>query len=200
MKALKTLALVAASAASLLPVCAHAQTSKPGLWEVTSKMGGSPEMDQAMANLQKQLASMSPAERKQMEAMMGKQGLNLSGPPGAVTAKSCITKEMVDRSQLPVQTRGNCTSTTTEKTSTSMKFKYVCTNPSSTGEGQFNFPNDSSYTMNMKISSADEGNGNGNGNGKPQTNTIDGSGKWLGTDCGNIKPNVTPKAAAAAKP
>lgn len=199
MKALKTLALVAASAASaasLLPVCAHAQTSKPGLWEVTSKMGGSPEMDQAMANLQKQLASMSPAERKQMEAMMGKQGLNLSGPPGAVTAKSCITKEMIDRSQLPVQTRGNCTSTTIEKTSSSMKFKYVCTNPSSTGEGQFNFPDDSSYTMNMKISGAESNNGKG----KPQTTTIEGSGKWLGTDCGTLKPMATPQAATVAKP
>ena len=142
-----------------------------------------------MADMQKQMASMPPDQRKQMEAIIGKQGINLSGPGGAMVMKTCITKEMLAQSQLPLQTQGNCTSTTNEKTSNSMKFKYVCTNPVSSGEGYFTFQNDSSYTSKMTVTSTEQG--------KPQTTTIEGAGKWLGTDCGTIKPMVLPKAVAA---
>ena len=189
MKSFIALAVTLASAASPY---AHAQTSKSGLWEVTSKMGGNPEMEKAMADMQKQMASMPPEQRKQMEAMMGKQGVTLSGAGGVMVMKSCVTKEMVEQSQLPLQTQGNCTSTTSEKTSTSIKFKYACTNPASSGEGEFNFPNDSSYTSKLKIINALQG--------KVQTNTIDGSGRWLGTDCGTVKPIALPKGTAGAKP
>ena len=45
---------------------AHAQTMKPGLWEVNNKLGGSPEMDKAMAQMQEQMANLPPAQRKAM--------------------------------------------------------------------------------------------------------------------------------------
>ncbi len=189
MKVLTALVVLIAGVASL---SADAQTTKPGLWEVTSKVGGSPEMDKAMADMQKQMAAMPAEQRKQMEAMMGKQGVTLSGPAGAMVMKSCVTKEMVEQSQLPMQTQGSCTSTVGDKTSTSMKFKYVCTNPASSGEGEFSYPNDSSYTSKLKMTTSMQG--------KVQTTTIDGSGKWLGTDCGSVKPMAMPKATAGAKP
>ncbi len=189
MKALKKLALIAAST---LALCAHAQTTKPGLWEVTSKVGGNPEMDKAMADMQKQMAAMPAEQRKQMEAMMGNQGVTLSGPAGAMVMKSCVTKEMVEQSKLPMQTQGSCTSTVGEKTNNSVKFKYVCTNPASSGEGEFNYPSDSSYTSKLKMSTSTQG--------KVQTTTIEGSGKWLSTDCGTVKPMAGPKSVAAAKP
>ena len=178
--------------AGLLAFCAHAQVTKPGLWESTTKVGGSPEMERAMMDMQKQIASMPAEQRKQMEAMMAKQGASMPGAGGAITSKLCITKEMAEQSQLPVQTQGDCTSTTTEKTRTSLKFKYVCTNPPSSGEGQYTFANDTTYTMNMLLKSPDKS--------KMQSITMDGSGKWLGSDCGTVKPIVMPKAAAAAKP
>lgn len=169
-----------------LAFAAHAQTTKAGLWEVTNKLGGSPEMDKAMAQMQQQMASMSPQERKQMEAMMGRQGVSMtSNAAGAMVVKTCITKEMVDRSQLPVQTEGDCTSTVSDKTSTGMKFKFVCTKPPSSGEGQFNLLGDSAYTMKMKMNSTDKG--------KPVMTTMEGSGKWLASDCGTIKPPLVPK-------
>ena len=189
MKFFKALAAVVACFAAL---SAYAQTSKPGLWEVTSKIGGNPEMDKAMADMQKQMAAMPPEQRKQMEAMAAKQGVTLSGPAGAMAMKSCVTKEMLEQSQLPMQTQGKCTSTTVEKTSKSVKVKYSCTEPLSSGEGEFNFPNDSSYTSKIKMTSSLQG--------KAQQTTIDGSGKWLGTDCGTVKPMAMPKATAAAKP
>lgn len=173
-----TLALACASAG--------AQTMKPGLWEVNNKIGGSPEIDKAMAQMQQQLASMSPAERKQMEGMMGKQGVGMAaGANGGMVAKMCITKEMAERNQMPVQQQGNCTSTTSDKTSSGMKVKFTCTNPPSSGEGQFTFSGDSAYTMKMNVNSSSKG--------APKTTTMDASGKWLGSDCGTIKPMALPK-------
>lgn len=189
MKALAKLVLIAPC---MMALGANAQTSKPGLWEVTSKVSGSPETDKAMADMQKQMAGMPPEQRKQMEAMMGKQGMSFSGPAGAMVMKSCVTKEMVEQSQLPVQTRGTCTSTTSEKTSTSMKFSYACTNPPSIGQGQFNFLNDRSFTSKMKLTTTVQG--------KQESTTVEGAGKWLGTDCGQVKPISIPSAAGAQKP
>ena len=166
-------------------LCAHAQVTKAGLWEVTSKLGGSAEMDKAMAQMQQQMASMPPEQRKQMEAMLAKQGMSMSAAPGGMLAKMCLTKDMVARSQMPVQTQGDCASTTSDKTSTSMKFRFTCISPPSSGEGQYTFMGDSAYTMKMKINTPQQG--------KPVITTMDASGKWLSADCGNIKPIVIPK-------
>lgn len=159
---------------------AQAQAGKPGLWEVTSKLGGSPEMDKAMAQMQQQLANMPPEQRKQMEAMMGKQGVSMSGAPGGIVAKMCLTKDMVDRSQMPMQTEGDCTSSVTDKTSTGMTLKFTCANPPSSGEGQYTFASDSAYTMKMKINTQQQG--------RPGTTTLESSGKWLSAECGAVKP------------
>lgn len=93
-------------------------------------------MDKAMAQVQQQMDSMQPEQRKQMEAMLAKQGMSMSAAPGGMLTKMCLTKDMVERSQMPVQTQGDCTSTTSDKTSTGMKFKFTCASPASSGEGQ----------------------------------------------------------------
>lgn len=173
-------------AALIFAAPALAQTMKPGLWETTNKIGGSPEIDKAMAQMQQQLANMPPAQRKQMEDMMGKQGMSMGAASnGGMAMKMCITKEMIERNQLPMQQKGNCTTTTSDKTRSSMKVKFTCTNPPSSGEGIYTFQGDSAYTMNMKITSTVKG---------AQTNTsIAAAGSWLGSDCGNIKPMEPPK-------
>ena len=61
----------------------------------------------------------------------------------------------------------------------------TCASPPSSGEGQYTFVSDSAYTMAMKINTPQQG--------KPVVTTLDSSGKWLGADCGNIKPMVMPK-------
>ena len=163
----------------------HAQVTKAGLWEVTTRLGGSAEMDKAMVQMQQQMASMPPEQRKQMEAMLAKQGMSMTNTPSGVLSKMCITKDMVERSQMPVQTQGDCTSTTSNKSSAGMTFKFSCASPPSSGEGQYTFMGDSAYTMKMKINTQQQG--------KSVVTTMDTSGKWLGTDCGNIKPMVIPK-------
>ncbi|MES2190597.1 MAG: DUF3617 domain-containing protein [Pseudomonadota bacterium] len=164
-----------------------AQTMKPGLWEAHNNVGGSPEMDQAMAKMQQQMAAMPPAQRKMMEDMLAKQGVGMggAGTGGSMVLKMCITKEMAERNQLPVQQQGNCTTTTTDKSSKGMKMKFTCTNPPSSGEGQFTFAGDTAYTMKMKVNNTSQG--------VPKTTTVDTSARWLAADCGAIKPMVMPK-------
>lgn len=173
--------------APLLLLCsatAFAQTTAPGLWEMQHKVGGNPEMDKAMADMQKQLAAMPPAQRKQMEAMMGQSGMSI-GAGGTVTMKVCITPEMAARSELPSQTEGDCTTTITSRSGNTLKAKFACKNPPSTGEGTYTFNGDKSYAMKMAMQTTR--------NGKPESMTMEGQGKWLSADCGRIKPIPEPK-------
>ena len=185
MTLLKTvLTAFAAVSVILAALPASAQASRPGLWEVTSKVGGNAEMDKAMAKMQQQMANMPADQRKMMEDMLAKQGVGMGSGGGGFSAKICMTKEMSDRNQLPVQQQGDCKTTLSDKTATGMKMVFTCTNPPSSGEGQFTFNGDTAYSMKMKLSS--------NVQGKPQSTLIEGSGKFLTADCGNIKPMVLP--------
>ncbi len=168
------------------PNSAGAQAMKPGLWEISSKMGGNPEMEKAMAQMQQQMASMAPEQRKMMEDMMGKNGMSMGAAAGgAMVVKACISKEMAERSQMPMQQKGDCSSTVSDQSSTGMKMRFTCVNPPSNGEGQFSFSGNSAYTMKMKVNTSVAG--------KVQTTTMDGTGKWLAADCGSIKPMAMPK-------
>ena len=166
---------------------ASAQTTKPGLWEVTNKMqSSSGEMEKAMANMEKQMASMPPEQRKQMQDMLAKQGMSMgTAPGGGMSMKMCITKEMAERNELPQQQQGNCKTTQSPRSGNTMKLSYVCTQPPSTGEGVMTFNGDSAYTMKMNTTTTVKG--------KPEQMTMDASGKWLSADCGSIKPIAVPK-------
>ena len=164
---------------------AQSQVTKAGLWEVSSNLGGSAEIDTATAQMQQQMASMPPEQRKQMEVVMARQGVNMSSTPAVASSKMCLTKEMIERSQMPEQTQGDCTSTTSNKTNTSMTFRFTCVSPPSSGEEHYTFMGDSAYSMKMKINSPQQG--------KPVVTTMDSSGKWLGGGCGSTTPTVMPK-------
>lgn len=173
----------AACAALCLPVAA--QQLKPGLWEVTNKMSGNPQMEQAMAQMQQQMASMPPAQRKQMEEMMAKQGVQMGGAgAGGVSVRVCMTKEMVEQSPVPVQQQGECKMTTQQRTGNTYKMAYTCANPPSSGEGEYTFMGPEAYKGKMTVVSSVRG--------KQENMTMEGSGKWLGADCGTIKPVTLP--------
>jgi hypothetical protein len=179
--------LLLAAAALALATGAAAQTTKPGLWEITNRMqSSSGEMEKAMANMEKQLASMSPEQRKQMQDMMGKQGMSM-GPAtgGGMSMKMCITKEMAERNEMPQQQQGDCKTTQSPRSGNTMKISYTCTQPPSSGEGVMTFNGDTAYTMKMNTTTTVKG--------KPEKMTMDASGKWLSADCGNIKPITPPK-------
>ncbi len=165
---------------------AGAQNLKPGLWEITQRMGGSPQMDQAMAQMQKQMAAMPPEQRKQMEDMLAKQGVQMgSSGAGGMSVKVCMTKEMVERNEFPAQQQGDCKTTTQQRTGNTMKMAFTCTQPPSSGEGQFTFVSPEAYAMKMAVTTTMRG--------KAESMTMEGNGKWQGADCGSVKPLAMPK-------
>lgn len=177
--------LVAALAA--VSCAAGAQSLKPGLWQITQRtQGGSGDMAQAMAKAQKQMASMSPEQRKAMQDMMARQGVQMgsAGPGGAMTIKMCMTPEMVQHDRVPAQ-RGDCQSTAQARSGNTIKTAFSCSNPPSKGEGQVTLISPEAYTSKMNVTTTVQG--------KPQQVAMESSGKWLSADCGSVKPPVLPK-------
>lgn len=184
---MKLVCVLAALAAGAFTTGASAQNLKPGLWEVTNKMqSSSGELEKARAQMQQQLAGMPPEQRKMMEEMMGKQGVKMGpGGPGAMSVKTCLTKDMVERNDVPAQ-HGDCKTTSQQRTGNTIKMAFTCTNPPSSGEGQYTIVNPEAYTMKMVVRSTVQG--------KSETMNMDASGKWLSADCGSVKP-IRPPAA-----
>lgn len=164
---------------------ANAQTMKPGLWEITSKnTGRTPEMGNGLAEAQKRMESMPAEQRKMMQEMMAKKGITMGQPGGAMSIKLCMTQEMIDRNEVGTQ-QGSCTRTSSQRSGNTLKFKVECSNPPSSSEGQITFVSADAYTSSIQVNSSIEG--------KPRAMTMESSGKFLSTDCGNIKPVAVPK-------
>nr|WP_295785546.1 DUF3617 domain-containing protein [Rhodoferax sp.] len=170
---------------------ASAQTMKPGLWEIATQMqGGSGEMADAMAKAQKSMETLPPEQRKMMQDMMAKRGMQMgANGGGGMSVKICMTQEMVDRNQVANhQSSGNqndCTHTNSPRTGNSMQFSFVCTKPPSTGEGRVTFTSPEVYSMKMATTSTVHG--------QPAKMEMQTDGHWLGTDCGTVKPFEMPK-------
>jgi hypothetical protein len=176
--------LFAACAVSLFVLPAGAQSLKPGLWQIQHKMNN-PEMNQQMAEMQKQMAAMSPQERKQMEAMMAQSGMRMTpgAAGGGMAFQMCMTKEMVERNEMPME--DGCRMTKQERSGNTMKMAFTCARPPSSGEGQVTFTGPEAYTSKMVVKVVEQG--------KTQTTTMETQGKWLKADCGNVKPPAQPK-------
>ncbi len=163
---------------------AQAQDLKPGLWELNTRMhSDSGQMEKAMAEAQKQLATLPPAQRKMMEEMMGKQGMGMgAGGPGNMVVKVCMTPEMLARDAIATQ-EGDCKTESSPRMGNTMKMKFTCTKPPSSGEGTVTFVSPQSYTTQMTVTTR--------AGGKPETIRMDSQGRWLAADCGNIQPMST---------
>lgn len=168
------------AAAILLAFGAQAQTLKPGLWEIKHQMQSGPgQMEQAMAQMQQQMATMPPEQRKMVQDMMARQGA------GGRALKVCLTREMVERNEMPAQQQGDCTTTRSPRRGNTMKFAFSCTQPPSRGEGQVSFVSPEAYTLKMTTHTLVQG--------KAETMAMDASGRWLSADCGAIKPIAMPQ-------
>lgn len=162
---------------------AGAQTLKPGLWEINNKMN-TPGMADPMAEMHKQMAQMSPQQRKQMEAAMAQQGVKMApGAGGGMAMQMCMTKEMVERNDVPMQE--GCRTTQNQRTGNTHKFAFTCSNPPSSGEGQVTYAGPEAYNTKMTVKTAAQG--------RTEATTMEASGKWLKADCGNVKPMPMPK-------
>ena len=157
------------------------QRMRPGLWEHSVNMKSqSGQMEAAMAEMQKSLASMPPEQRKQMEQMMAQQGVGM-GPKGQ-TVKVCITKEQADLDNIPQQE--GCTQKVQRVDASTMKVAFSCKGgqgqPPSSGEGTITMQGPTAYTGQFRFKTQNQG--------KPEQIDMAQSGKWLSENCGAIKP------------
>jgi len=175
---------------------------KPGLWEHKFKMddrGQSSaqkaqveQMAGAMEEMKKQMANLPPEQRKMMEDMMAQQGIKVTDkgvemPSQGVqiskegaTVKACVTQEEIDRGELPKGDE-NCEQKITQTAPNTLKVIYICKGePPSRGEGTIVFQNSKSYTGDVSYTTTVEE--------KQETFHAIQSGKWLSSNCGDIKP------------
>jgi hypothetical protein len=177
---------VAALALLALGGVAHAQNIKPGLWEFTTQVsGGGGKMTDAMAQAQKQMESMPPDQRKMMQDMMAKQGVQMgTSAGGGMAIKVCMTQEMVERNEVSSH-QGDCTHTNSPRIGNTLKFSYVCSKPPSSGEGQVTFTSPEAYTTKMTNTTTIQG--------RPEKMDMQNNARWLGSNCGSVKPLAMPK-------
>lgn len=142
---------------------------EPGKWQHSFTMqsaGG--ELEQAMAEMQKQLAAMPAQQRQMMEAMLKSQGMSLSLQGGSIEV--CLSADDIAKGQL--QQQDGCQQQLTEQNG-SFKVSFQCnTKPPSKGEGEFRLLNRKAYEGQLRVDTTH--------NGKPQQMTMQQQGKWLG--------------------
>ncbi len=173
------------SAAAVAFVCfaAQAQTQAPGLWEHSFSMKSQDgKMEKAMAEMHEQMAAMPREQPKRLEAAMASRGVKMGA--GGTSAKVCITKEQAEKPPEARMSQGDCTQTDVQRSGNTMKFKFECARPPSSGEGEMTFVGDKAYSGHTVVTAQVAS--------RPQQMTMDMQGKWLATDCGDVKPRPTP--------
>jgi hypothetical protein len=182
------IALLACGTALAAP--AFAQDMKPGLWEQTNNASYSDGKVQAsMSDIQKLLANLSPEQRQQVQQTMEKNGVQMDLANGAMHSKLCITREMIERKQVPIQ-EGDCSTKMTPSGANQLQVNFTCTRPHASGEGEMTIDSPTTYRAQMRIHNQDQPN---------QVVNMDVAGRWVGADCGNLRPAATGAQATAAK-
>jgi Protein of unknown function (DUF3617) len=171
----------------LLSGVASAQSSslKAGLWEmkpIRQVMDGrdmTAQMAAAQARMQQATASMTPEQRKQMEAMTKKMGTG-SNSTGSTT-RICISPAMAARNAPMVDREGRCPPAKVTRSGNKSSFEFNCTNKERTtiGSGESTVNGDTIST-NMNITMKDA-----RGQHTMQTES---QMTYLGSDCQGIKP------------
>jgi len=166
---------------------AYAQGSglKPGLWEVRQvrqvmdgrDMGA--QMAAAQDKMAQSMAKMSPERRKQMEAMMGGQGMPAQG--AGVATRICISPAMAARDKPMVDPEGRCEPAKVSRAGNKSSFEFNCTSNGRTmvGKGETTVSGDMVSTR-MDMTTTDA-RGSHTMQSESQMN-------YLGSDCKGIKP------------
>ena len=179
---------LALSGLGLAPlVRAEAPPIKTGLWEITTEsqmLDGKP-MPDVSAQLNEQLKKMPPEMRKQMEAHMKAQGVQMVAGGKGPAVRICLTKAMLDQDQWQGRADGHCQNTGTSRSGNTWSWKFKCTQPPSEGEGSTTFQGSDAYVTDMRVNTERQG--------KPHQMAMKHKGRWLGADCGDVRP-ITPPA------
>jgi Protein of unknown function (DUF3617) len=175
---LSCLALVAIAAGPL-----PAPPVKPGLWEARMSALDADGHEMAPPE-QAALARLSPEVRARMADAMKARGVSMPDANGATRA--CLTKEMFDSGRWQqMASEAGCKTDYSTLSSTTWKWHSSCTALKSESDGEAVFNSAESYRTKVTTTTTMTG--------TTKTSTRIVQGKWLGGDCGDIKP-FTPTA------
>lgn len=173
-------AVLVAFAFAAVTLGAQAQVApvKPGLWEVHAER----EVNgQKVPDASERLKNMSPEKRERFEAMMKEHGM---ATDNSGARKVCYTKENLDRSAWANQAT-DCKATFSSQSGSLWKWHTSCPKSGYEADGEAHFLDSENYTV--KSSSVS------NTGDKARNSTTTITAKWLGADCGDVKPlNLKP--------
>jgi len=158
---------------------------KPGLWEIQNQisMNGKqmPDMTQHMAEaqkhmteMQKNMASMPPDMQEKMKAAMS-QNSHMGMTNKGITV--CMTQEQINRSEIARDPNSHCKTTDINRSGDKTTIKMHC-----------DAPHEADMTTEVTRISDTEWKSVSHMVAGQRTIENSGSGKWLKTDCGDVKP------------
>lgn len=169
--------------ATLVAQPVPAQSMKPGLWQLTTNIDVGKQrgqMQQFSEALKRSKAAMSPAERKIMEDDMASRHQKVSG--NAISLEFCLAPEMAARRQVLPRQFDSCNVKQSPMVGSTVHFSYSCNDARSSGEGSVTFSGATGFTQEVRSVSRDH-------HGPAIASmTMASTGRWLGSDCGSIKP------------
>jgi hypothetical protein len=173
--------LAIAAVAGPLPV----PPVKPGLWE--TRMSGLDANGHEMPLPEQAALSRLPPEAKaRMVETMKARGLSMPDESGAT--KTCFSKETFESGRWQqMASETGCTTNFSTQSSAAWKWHSSCPALKSESDGEAVFSSAQSYTVKVTTTATRTG--------KPTTSTRIVQAKWLGADCGDIKPYTPPGAA-----
>jgi hypothetical protein len=171
--------VIAALTVASATLGAQAQSApiKPGLWEIHSEREVNGQKPQDASDRMK---GMSPEKRARFEAMMKEHGV---ATDGSGKSQVCYTKENLDQSAWASQAM-DCKATFSSRTANFWKWHTSCPQMGVEADGEAHFPNSENYTL-KSASVSKRGD-------KALNSSTTMTGKWLGSDCGSLKPLEAP--------
>jgi hypothetical protein len=193
------LCVVAAVVASPIALCAQSGKLpvKPGLWEMQTNSGAgggasAPAMPALPPEAEAKIAALPPAQQAQVRAAMsGAMGGGAAKPAG-VTTQACILADtsmdsLLNQAQQRSSSGGmQCSFTNRVQNAQGASYDMSCTGPMGSAQGHTSYhaidDEHFSSTTHMTI--------NGKSQGQSMTMTRDATttGKYVGSDCGDVKP------------
>ena len=155
---------------------------KAGLWEVMDlNFGNNDKGHNELDTIQSALKDLPAGMRDQMKALMKSRGVDVDSERGEI--KACLTQQMLTEGRLQHAQTG-CSVTETLHSSNNWKWHSSCPALKTESDGEVTFKTSETYASKITTSS--------NVSGHPTTTTISSNARWLGPDCGDIKPMSTP--------
>lgn len=165
------------------PGVAQAQTAppiKPGLWQVRAEREVDGQKAQA-PDASERLKTLPPEARRQVEAMMKERGIDMGG--GDNDMKICLSRDSLDPGQWQ-RHQGTCTTDYSTRIGSTWRWRTTCREPVSETDGEAHFTGPETYTVRTATRMIIQG--------QPRTTRMTLASKWLGPDCGDVKP-ITPR-------